>query len=56
MKSYFILVSILRKLGFISEDFRKNIQTQIFMTMHPVKAEMFHADGRTNGQRKDRPA
>ena len=46
---YPLLLQILMKLEFF-DRFSKNIQISKLMKKCPVGAEMFHADGRTNGE------
>jgi hypothetical protein len=44
-----ILVIFSRNLNFL-ERFSKNTQVSNFIKIRPVRAELFHADGRTDGQ------
>ena len=37
------------KLGFPGQIFKKNTQTQNFTKIRPVGADLFHADGKTDG-------
>ena len=37
------------KLEFSRQDFRERIQTLNFTKISPVRAELFHADGQTDG-------
>jgi len=36
-----------------SDRASKNNDTSTFMTIRPMRAELFHADGRTDGRRTD---
>ena len=48
-----VIVINIRKLTLnILGTYSKNLQIQIFMKIHPVGAELFHADRRTYTQRK----
>jgi len=44
------VINVNRSLCIFSTDFRKIIEYQIFMKIRPVGSELFHEDGRKDGQ------
>jgi hypothetical protein len=44
----FILIRFSRNLDFLHRFLKKKTQISNFMNIHPVGAELFHADGRTD--------
>ena len=42
-----IILSDFNETGIFSTDFQKNAQISNFMQIHPMGAELFHADGQT---------
>jgi len=50
---YSLFLSILMKLEFFRQIFKKIPQISNFMKIHPVGAELFHADGRTDRHDKN---
>ena len=45
---YPLFLSDIDETWIFSTDFRKNPQISIFMKIRPARAELFHADGRTD--------